>query len=325
MPTLDELINRKIETLESVPAQFETNIMKVEKQLLKEVEGILALFDMDSDGFFIPNEKNVELLGQLDIKLREALNNSDYAEAITEFAKQFNVQVTLNDDYFKAAFAEFEESAIGRQIVKQAQKNAVNILVNTVAQSEFVSPITQQLENAVVNGARWKETMKVIEDYIIGYKDERGNFKQGKLSAHSKQIAHDTFAVTDRSYAATVANEIGAEWFRYSGGTIKTSRVFCIERHNRYFSRGEIELWGDGVKTGRQGEFDTPQAGTWAGEMLGTDRNTIFSTAGGYNCGHSIMAVSIATVPKKDITRAISLGYFKPSEFEIEQLGLDVN
>lgn len=313
MPTLNELLAAKAERLESVPGKFASRVQVVQQQLLRDIEDILARFEVDSSGLFAVTESNIALAGELDVLLREVLDKSEYAEAVTEFAKQFNEQVSFNDAYFSRAFKGFETSELGLMIVRQAQKNAVELLINTSLDAEFIIPIKQQVEQAVITGARWRETLDILQQITTGDAEV-----DGKILAYSKQVAHDTFAVADRSYAAAVAEEINAQWFKYSGGIIKSSRPFCVERHEKYFCKKEIELWGSGEKTPG---FQWPQSGEWAGEMEGTDARTIFVTAGGYNCGHSIMPVSIFSVPLDAVKRAIDLGYYEPSDFERRELG----
>jgi hypothetical protein len=109
--------------------------------------------------------------------------------------------------------------------------------------------------------------------------------------------------MTDRSYTQTIADEVGYNWFLYAGGLMKTTRQFCKERNGGYYHRNEVAEW--------------PQtAGDWNGKMYGTNESTIFVTAGGYNCQHSIMPVSVFAVPKADINRNIANGNFKPSAVE---------
>lgn len=316
MPTLDELLRAKSKRLESVPGKFTSQIEVVQRQLLSDILIILAEFDI-SEGEFVISTRNVNLAAELDVKLREALNRSEYEEAITEFAKEFNVQIGFNDAYFTKAFKGFETSEIGKLVVREAQKNAVQLLINTSPDADFILPIKQQIEQAVINGARFKETLDVIQQITTGNPEQ-----DGKILAYSKQISHDTFAVGDASYASAVAEEMGATWYKYSGGEIKTTRPFCAERHNRYFCKKEIQLWGDGEKTKNDPKLEWPQGGTWAGEFIGTDNSTIFSYRGGYNCLHSIMAISIFAVPLDDVKRAIENGYYEPTKFEIQELGL---
>lgn len=316
MPTLNELLSDKAKRLESVPGKFTSQIQKVQLQLLKDIEDILASFDVDSQGNFVISTANMELSAQMDVKLREALDRSEYSEAITEFAKQFNVQIDISDTYFNTAFPNFKPSDIGKMAVRSAQKTAVDLLTDTSPDADFIKPIAKQIELAVVNGARWRETLDMIQDITTG-NDE----VDGKILKYSKQIAHDTFAVADASYASAVAEEMGAEWFFYSGSEINTSRQFCIERHNQFFCEDEIRAWGAGKNTDPD-KFDYPKDGGWPGEMDGTDEATIFSTRGGFNCRHLITAVSIFAVPLEDIKRAVDLGFFTPSAFEREELGL---
>lgn len=314
MPTLSELLAAKNKRLESVPDKFFSDMNKVQRQLLAEVTELLSKFQKDSQGNFILNNANLRLAADVDLRLREALERSEYTEFVTEFASEFNSQIGFNEDYFRKAFPFFESSELGNQIVRQAQRNAVQLLVNVSPDSDFIYPIKQQIEQAIVNNASFQETLASLTDFVVG--DDQ---VEGKILHYAKQIAHDTFAVGDASYAAAVADEVGAEWYRYSGTEIKTTRPFCAERDGMYFSRKEIELWGDGKRTPG---FQWPQSGTWAGEMEGTNSKTIFTTRGGYNCRHSIMAVSVFGVPKEDIERAISLGYYTPSAFEKKELGL---
>ena len=130
-----------------------------------------------------------------------------------------------------------------------------------------------------------------------------------RLLQYNKQIAHDTFAIADRNYTSAVSEELEAEWFFYSGSEIETTRPFCSARHNEYFYYREIEQWPS-------------TAGDWAGRIPGTNSSTIYSYAGGYNCRHSIIPVSIRRVPEAKIREAITKWGFEPTETEAELLGL---
>lgn len=318
MATLNELLSAKAERLESVPGKFASEISKVQLQLLQDIEEILASFDVDSSGHFVISEANMSRAAEMDVLLREALDRTEYAEAVTKFAREFNVQISVSNQYFNQAFPAFTPSQIGEMAVKSAQKTAVELLINTSPDADFIKPIAQQVENAVVNGARWRETLDTIQNITTGNEEV-----DGKIIQYSKQIAHDTFAVADASYASAVAEEQGATWFFYSGSTIKTSRQFCVERHNDHFCENEIRAWGAGKNT-EPSKFEFPKNGEWPGEMEGTNEDTIFSTRGGYLCRHVIMAISIFSVPIEKVKRAIELGFYEPTEFEIQELGLEV-
>lgn len=314
MPTLLQLILTKNKRLESVPDAFLSGIDKVQKQLSKDVISLLSMFDQDAEGRFILNDKNLKLAQEVDLKLRESLQSSEYGEFVTQFAREFNTQVEFNDEYFKAAFPKFGTSELGKQIVSNAQTNAVNLLINTSPDAKFILPIKEQIELAITNNAGFDETITNLLLITTG-----DGVVDGKIMQYSKQIAHDSFALSDRGYSSIVATEMDAEWFFYSGSEIKTTRAFCAERDGQYFCLKEIEMWGMGLKT--EG-MKWPQNGEWDGEMTGTNSATIFSTAGGYNCRHSIMAVSVFKVPLEVVKKAVERGYYEPSEYVINRLGL---
>jgi len=315
MPTLNEILEKKADRLEKIPDEFLTQVQKVQLQLVEKMQSVLAGFDFNKDGTFKITEANLDRAAEIDLELRQVLSDSEYEEAVTEFIRQFKVQIDINDYYFTQALDEFDGSAFGKKVVEQAQKSAINLLVEMAVESEFIQPVKDQITNAVVTGARFSDTFDAIRTALEGTPE-----KDGSLLHYAKQIAHDSFAVSDRSYSAAVAEEAGASWFKYSGGVIITSRPFCVERHNKYFCKKEIELWGEGKKTP---DYQTPDiTGHWDGEMEGTDKRTIFATAGGYNCRHSIMAYSVFAVPREDIVRAIDLGFYSPTKAVIEKFGL---
>jgi hypothetical protein len=226
---------------------------------------------------------------------------SEYTSAVKDFAKEFDKQAKITNQIFRKGF-DFTDTKLQENLVKISKRSTSEILLDNIGDQRFSSLIAQEVEIAVSNGASFKDTVKAIRGLVEGDKE-----KDGKLLQYSKQIAHDQFAIADRSYTSAVADELDADWFFYSGNTIDSTREFCRKRHNKYFYYKEIEDWADEE---------------WDGKIDGTNEKTIYSTAGGYNCRHSIIPVSIFAVPKDVIRRNISNGNFNPSEALLEQLKL---
>jgi len=192
MPTLNELLQAKVDRLETVPDAFLTSMQKVEKELYQAVLEIISTLDIDANGFVEISTRNLDKVAMIDVRLREAMELSEYTEVVTEFAKEFNTQIVFNDEYFGAAFKGFEKSEIGEKVVKLAQKNAVELLVRMSPDADYILPIKQAIETAVINGARWRDTLDVIQEIAVGNEQV-----EGKIMRYSKQIAHDSFAVAD--------------------------------------------------------------------------------------------------------------------------------
>lgn len=302
MPTAEELILEKTQRLTSIPDEFLNAIEKSQKQLFPEVVELLSQLRVDAQGNIILDNSNLLLSADLKEQLRQILLGSEYISAVREFAKQFDVQADLTNQLIRKSF-DFTDFDKATKLIQLSKRNASDILINSIGDDAFANAITEQVNIALSNNASFKETIKSIQELVIGNAEV-----DGKLEQYAKQVAHDQFAIADRSYTSAVSEEIGAEWFKYSGDTIKSSRSFCQVRHNKFYYYKEIQGWA---------------SGNWDGKIPGTTPQTIFSTAGGYNCRHSIIPVSIFAVPKKDIERNLENGNFKPSEELKNQLEIE--
>jgi len=305
MATLSELIAKKTRRLTTVPDEFLNQVEKAQKKLLPEIIDLLRSLSLDSSGNIILNSSNLGLASNAKEFVQEILASSEYTTAIRNYAVEMANQKNLSNEIFSKSFEGFKPKSIADDLFKLNQKNAVDLLANNIGGERFADVIRENIETAISNNAGIKETIKQLQTIVTG--DEEVD---GKLLQYNKQIAHDTFAIADRNYTSAVSEELDAEWFFYSGSEIETTRPFCAERHNEYFYYKEIESW--------------PQtAGDWAGRIPGTNSSTIYSYAGGYNCRHSIIPVSVRRVPKEKVTEAINKYGFEPDAATADYFGLE--
>lgn len=321
MPT--NKINTKVDRITLVPEEFLSKIPASEGEIYDAVVALLGRLDV-RNGSFVVNKKNVQIVSQISALLRQVLLGSSYVDAVTEFVAQFDQQTVINRDLFEQLFPGFTGSELADQIMQVAKREAVELFLNQASATDFVAPLRDVIQQAVYNGQGYGETLTNIRNFIQGQGDELG-----ALEKYSKTYAHDTFAVADRSYTAVVGQELKAEWYFYSGGTIATTRAFCRERHGQYFHIKEIEGWFASPVIHQKGQ-QTPQITSrngvvgvhWEGMWMGETFDTFFTYAGGYNCGHSVLPVSAFGVPKPVLERNIASGNYKPSKNERERLGL---
>lgn len=310
--TLLELIAKKNQRLEDIPEQFQSSVEKLQRKLFNKIVEEIGQLET-KDGQIVMSESNLLKVQTINDELKQVLNGREYLEAVRKFTDEFDIQKAINDEYFKKAFgSDFSDSRLANQLVKNSQRNAFELLAGAPAEQNFIAPIRAQLENAVASGASFKDTITSIRETVEGTSEA-----DGRLLRYSKQVSWDAFALSDRAYTNAVAEDLEVEWFRYSGGLVKDSRCFCQERDMQYFHFKEIEAWGRGEDLG-----DCNIGEGWQGMMVGTNESTIFIVAGGYNCRHSIMPVSIILVPRDVIDRNIINGNFEPNEFEKKELKL---
>ena len=313
MATPDELAKKKVRRLTTIPDDFLSKIPRAESQVYDSVIDLLSRLEI-KNGAYVISSKNLKRASEISRLLKEVLLASDYTKYVAEFAREFDTQATISDDLFKKTFPAFTASEMALSVNQIAKREAIDLLLNRASDAEFIAPLRDIIEQAVINGSGYQETLKSIRTFVVG-NDEI----DGKLERYSRLYAHDSFAIADRSYTSVVSEELEAEWFFYLGDVIDSSRPFCIERHGQYFHYKEIEAWGAGRKTG---DLKWPKGGTWSGKIPETNSTTIYSYAGGFGCLHSVLPVSVFAVPKEVIERNIANGNYSPSERELELLEL---
>jgi hypothetical protein len=309
--TLKQILKEKNDRLESVPEALLTVVERTQKKLFAKLVSFVDQLERDGAQLISSSDNFFKITAIID-QFKDAIFQSEYVDAVKSFAKEFDAQKKVNDKYFQKGFGDFDKVDIAQSLVKKAKADAVNALLSSPLDDNFLKPLENLLIDSVATGAGWRETLDAIQKFTTGDED-----KDGKLLQYSKQIAHDDFAFSDRAYSNAVADELDVEWYFYSGGEIPTSRCFCIERHEQYFHHKEIEAWGRGENLGECKSGDL-----WAGAVSETNAQTIFIYAGGFNCGHSIMPVSVFDVPKEVIQRNIDNGNYDPTEAESEMLGV---
>lgn len=309
--TLQSIIKEKQSRLENIPNRLLSQVQKTQKRLFEEILSKANELTL-KDGFIELSTKNLALVDEIIADLRIAITDSEYFDAVKEFGKEFDLQQKINEKYFSQAFDDFKSPEIAEALVKQAKTATVDALLGAPLDVNWLKPMEKTLTDLVSSGASWKESVKTIRDFVEG-NDE----VDGKMLQYSKQIAHDAFAYSDRSYSNAVADELEGEWYFYAGGELPTTRCFCEERNGKYFHFKEIEAFGRGENLG-----DCKSGDLWQGANRQTNEQTIFLYAGGHRCQHSWLLVSIFDTPKEVIQRNIDNGNYEPSQFEIEELGL---
>lgn len=301
MATASELASRKVRRLTTVPDEFLSKIHIAESQVYDSVVDLLGRLEI-KNGQYVISSKNLKIASEISQLLKGILLESDYTKYVAEFAGEFDKQAKISDSLFEKTFPEFTVPEMATSVNNISKRETIDLLLNRASDAEFISPLRDIIETSVVNGAGYQETLKSIKTFVQGNEEI-----DGKIERYSRLYAHDSFAISDRSYTSVVAEELDAEWFFYQGDTIETTREFCRKRHDQYFYYKEIEGWS---------------ALDWQGKIPETNSSTIYSYAGGFSCRHSIIPVSLFAVPIEVVQRNISNGNFTPTEKELELLGI---
>ncbi len=102
--------------------------------------------------------------------------------------------------------------------------------------------LRDRLRDFVVESFATKQT---LADFTRGMKNliEGSSETEGALRNYWRQYAYDSYNAVREVSNLHYANELGLEWFVYTGGVIQTTRRFCEKRNRKVFSRKEAEGW----------------------------------------------------------------------------------
>lgn len=301
MASLDSLIKKKIQLLESVPEQLATDAQKVQLKTWKELGPLLNTFEVDSTGNIIQSDANVKKIGQVGDSLNKLIAGSEYQEAVKTFIESIDEGVKLTDKIAKKFQAAYEPTSAQRALLKLTQTNAIDAFIGTGLRNNVVQPFIEQLTANVAARAPLAQMINSLETIVVG----NGKL-EGRLLGQIKTTAITAQAVADRSYSAVVSDTLQIEYFKYIGGEIPTSRDFCKHREGEIFHTKEIEAWGNGQNSAGSDDIID---GSWAGKIEGTDSKSIFTFLGGWNCRHYLAPMDASMVPDTVKARVKAEGY----------------
>lgn len=284
---LDKLLQEKLDRIDSVPKQFLGQVDNAQKAMLADINLILGQLARDGNGNVLTNQSNLSLLERLRGLLREIFRGSDYVKAVGSFAGELDKQAELSAEYYRL-LSGYEPTPELLTLNAINKRKAVEQLVMGAADSAFYKPIIDSITEAVTTNAPYIETVRAIRVLTVG-NDE----VQGRLSRYAGQIAYDTMAITDRTFNQQVSDDLGIDFYQYTGGTIDDTRDFCQERNGKYYHREEIKEWAF---------LD------WQGKNRSTTEGSIFVLCGGYNCKHSLIPVATSATPKDVVRRNLENG-----------------
>lgn len=278
MPTLKEILTDKVTRLQTVPEAMVTAAITAQEVAFRESLILLDALDRDKLGNILLTEKNLAQVQVIAEQVKALLFGQAYQDALIVFASEFNTQAILNNQYFTQLLkGNFEVKSLYSSILRSSQRTGINLLGLESFDSNIIDPLKSLLNANITSGEKFTAMIQNVDNFMTGTKNIDPEGFEGQLQRHTKQIAHDAFTVSDRQYTQTISEDLGLDNFFYAGGTITDTRVFCLERVGKTFTREEVSDWGN--------------ISQWQGRNRNTNPNTIFSLLGGYNCKHSIMPV----------------------------------
>ena len=269
IPQAQKDLIRKIEELQvRLEADFEAKYPTIFKDLYRDLLEVTAPIRFGGSA-----ETRAQELLKI-IKLKKQIvatigNNEAYNEAIKTFTDGYKELRDLTDEYFGLVIESYKpKQELYNALVKTAIENTKEAMLGAGVQASLADPIVSSLISSLSSKSEKTTFNVLLRDLINGNKEIKPI-----LQSEITRLAGDSMMIFQRSYIDAVSSDLNISYFIYSGTTIKTTRAFCKSKVGRIFKKSEVESWANQQ---------------WGGKMPGTNKETIFNLAGGFNCRHTI-------------------------------------
>jgi len=178
--------------------------------------------------------------------------------------------------------------------------NTLESLVGSGLRQEVIDKLYKTLITNVTTGGSYADMQERLKSEVVSDKES-----EGMIQKYSKTYITDTMGVFAGQNNKLVANMLDSEWFSYEGANIATTREFCeYLTEKRWVHKSEIPILLEGLIDGHQCEL---YRGMPKGMKEGTTPDNFIVLRGGWNCGHQLIPVNEAAVPK-EVREAIKGG-----------------
>lgn len=286
----DKIIEELILTISGGVEDFSKSIPAIQKKILSRV------IDLAKD-FIIPAKSvkdqatNLKLIAKIKGELEPIIMSKEYKAQVTDFTGLFDDVEKLQNTYFSTISTGFKANALLKQIKKTNIELTVDKLTENGLNSNVTDKIRDILNRKVVTGSSFSELVSEVSDFLT---DKEG--KPGALSRYARQITNDSLNVYSAQYTKAVTDDLGLTWYKYVGTLVDKSRAFCKaliaakEGCMPYIHESQLNEIAKGNICGKTVSLE--------GLYKDTDGANLQTNRGGWNCGHQLMPVSEAVVPK---------------------------
>lgn len=293
----DLLISELIHVLDSSIDSFNSSVPAIERGMYSRVLELIKELDL-SNGRVKVTAKNMRILGSLKQELNNAILNKSFEKKIGELVKAYDKVESVQSQYFSTVAASFSPGAIFKEVKKQAIQSVRDGLAESGLSYNVTSKVQGILKQNITTGGRFTDLTEQMRAFLID--DKTG---EGALARYSKQIVFDGLQQYSATYTQLATDDLGLNFFKYVGTLKETSREFCrtlIEAKNGcmpYIHRSQFSELLRGEICGHQVELnkktDLPE-----GMKKETTVDNLQLLRGGWSCGHQLIPVSSAIVPK---------------------------
>jgi hypothetical protein len=275
MPTpryIDRVTEELDEAMEELQKLIKKGMPKVLESVYEQVLELTATINPSSSAvdIILANQQVTALRNQI----TEAVTlNRDYQLMLFDVSTSFIQVAEISRNYLTAAFVDLQNNPIlGEALTQQATATTLELMTGAGVDANFTAQIQNIIKTWQTGKGNRASLNQLLRQAIKG--DAK---REARLSRYVKQVSNDSIEQFNRAYMETLTSDIDVDYWIYSGTTIKDSRPFCKARVGKAFTTKQVQSWA---------------SLTWDGKIPATNKATIKTYLGGYNCRHRLLPIS---------------------------------
>lgn len=301
MASRQETLSKQIiDAIQNSIEKFNRSVPGIQRQIASEME--LLVKDLEiKNGNITGSVKNLRTIGQIKSKLEKIIFSPEYKNAVRDFIKSFDEITKLQSKYFEAASDKYSKPKVLEEIRNQSVNATLEYLTEAGINANVTQKVQDILRQNIVSGAKFTDLTKQLRSFIVN--DAAG---LGALERYAKQITNDALNQYAASVNDAVTNDLGLEWFEYTGVITETSRCFCeslIKKRWVHISEIPKIVKGDFEEFKAADCEINSKTKLPEGMIAGTNAQNFKIYRGGHKCNHQLLPISEIRVPEIIRTR----------------------
>lgn len=269
-------IIRQRETLvDEIPSAYIKALERIQNDLYRNIFDYLDA-NLKRTGANIGTIGNLTANMQTVLALRDQitkfLRNNGYYEQIGNFTEKYKELTDLARDYYKALDLDPTFTRRDLKTLALLRDTDTNFLI--VNDQRVINTTYTILTDSIARNITWRQLAEELKTLHTDTVLPDGRKLNGLLKYYNATYAQNAFAGFDRNIQLLKSQRLGLDKYLFSGGLLKDSRKFCVDRAGKVFTFEQIKSWGKL---------------SWRGKAEGRD---IFIALGGHNCQHILSPIT---------------------------------
>lgn len=296
MSTIKEVLN----VVDKSINDYMLSIPEIEQSIYKEILKLTKELSVDKSGKIKNTIDNYRILSNLRSRIEKVIFTKSYEKNAAKLIESYDEINTVIKSYF-ATFAT-SPSSTTEEILKILRNQSIERTLMYLGESgvnvNIIGKVQDILQTNITSGGSYADFIGQLKTFIRGDQNNLGAF-----SKYAQTIVVDGLQTYSRTYTTAIAEDIGVEWYQYTGSLLETSREWCKHMVKKkwvhkselatviYSNVDGVDICSDEIPCNAKTKLPR-------GMKKETNENNILNLAGGWQCGHIFIPVSGYLVPE---------------------------